>query len=134
MRFCKERCCFVIILILVFVFSRQAIRQWLLTKIGGGRPSAVPLHCCMRIFRGWNCMTLPLTPVFSQLNFILAAEVPTMELTCPSLFSRAVTVAWLGPLLLMLKTHDRKTLCINLPTSIPIPVGQRITLGGKCMV
>ena len=46
----------------------------------------------------------------------------------PSLFSRAVTVAWSGPLLLMLKTHDRRTLCIDLPTSIPIPVGQRITL------
>ena len=121
MRFCKERCCFVIILIFFLFFSRQAIRQWLLTKIGVGRPSAVPLHCCMRIFRGWNCMTLPPTPVFSQLNFILTAEVPTMELTFPSLFSRAVTVAWSGPLLLMLKTHDRKT-------SIPIPVGQRITL------
>ena len=51
-----------------------------------------------------------------------------MELTCPSSFSRAVTVAWSGPLLLMLKTHDRRTLCIDLPTSIPIPFGQRITL------
>ena len=37
-------------------------------------------------------------------------------------------VAWSGPLLLMLKTHDRRTLCIDLPTSIPIPIGQRITL------
>ena len=51
-----------------------------------------------------------------------------MELTCPSLFSRAVTVAWSGPLLLVLKTHDRRTLSIDLPTSIPIPVGQRMTL------
>ena len=51
-----------------------------------------------------------------------------MELTCPSLSSRAVTVAWSGPLLLVLKTHDRRTLSIDLPTSIPIPVGQRMTL------
>ena len=104
------------------------IRQWLLIKIGGGQPSVVSLHCCMRIFSGWNCMTLPLSPVFSHLNFILVAEVPTMELTCPSLFSRAVTVVWSGPLLLVLKIHDRKTLCIDLPTSIPISVGQRMTL------
>ena len=51
-----------------------------------------------------------------------------MELTCPSLFRRAVTVAWSGPLLLVLKIHDRRTLCIDLPTSIPISVGQRMTL------
>ena len=130
LRFCKECCCYVVALLLkrIFCFSRNRIQQWLLTKTGSGRPSAVPLHCCMRIFRGWICMTLSLSPVFSHLNFILAAEVPTIELTCPSLFSRVVTVAWSGPLLLRLKTHDRRTLCIDLPTSIPIPVGQRMTL------
>ena len=125
MRLCKN----VVALLLkwIFCFSRQMIRKWLLTKIGGGQPSAVPLHCCMRIFSGWNCMTLPLSPVFSHLNFILVAEVPTTELTCPSLFSRAVMVAWSGPLLLVLKIHDLRTLCIDQPTSIPISDGQRMT-------
>ena len=69
-----------------------------------------------------KCLRFPLSPVYSQLNFILMASVPTMEMTCPSLFSRTLTLAWSDPLCLVLKTHDRRTLSIDLPTRITIPI------------
>ena len=102
-----------------FLFFRQTLQAWLVTKIGGGQPSAVPVQCSLRIFSGWKCQRFPLSPVYSQLNFILMASVPTMEMTCPSMFSRTVT--WSDPLCLVLKTHDRRTLSIDLPTRITIP-------------
>ena len=89
-----------------FLFFRQTLQAWLVTKIGGGQPSAVPVQCSLRIFSGWKCLRFPLSPVYSQLNFILMASVPTMEMTCPSMFSRTLTLAWSDPLCLVLKTHD----------------------------
>ena len=76
-----------------FLFFRRTLQAWLVTKIGGGQPSAVPVQCCLRIFSGWKCLRFPLSPVYSQLSFILMASVPTMEMTCPSMFSRTVTLA-----------------------------------------
>ena len=84
------------------------------------------MQCCLRIFSGWECLRFPLSPVYSQLNFILKAFVPTFEIRCPSIFSRTVTVAGLGPLCLVLKTHS--TLIIDLPTSITIPFFRRLRL------
>ena len=94
----------------------------------GGQPSAVPVQCSLRIFSGWKCLRFPLSPVYSQLNFILMASVPTMEMTCPSIFSRTLTLAWSDPLCLVLKTHDRRTLSNDLPTRITIPIFHRLRL------
>ena len=55
-------------------------------------------------------------------------SVPTMEMTCPSMFSRTLTLAWSDPLCLVLKTHDRRTLSIDLPTRITIPIFHRLRL------
>ena len=111
-----------------FLFFRQTLQAWLVTKIGGGQPSAVPVQCCLRIFSGWKCLRFPLSPVYSQLNFILMASVPTMEMTCPSMCSRTVTLAWSDPLCLVLKTHDPRTLSIDLPTRTTIPIFHRLRL------
>ena len=111
-----------------FRFFRQTLHKWLVKKIGGGQPSEVPLQCCLKIFRGWKCLRFSLSRVYSQLNFILMASVSTMEMSCPSMFSRTVTVAWSGPLCLVLKTHDRRTLSIDLPTRITIPIFHRLRL------
>ena len=111
-----------------FLFFRQTLQAWLVTKIGGGQPSAVLVQCCLRIFSGWKCLRFPLSPVYSQFNFILMASVPTMEMTYPSMFSRTVTSAWSDPLCLVLKTHDRRTLSIDLPTRITIPIFHRLRL------
>ena len=110
----------------IFLYFRQTLQAWLVRKIGGGQPSAVPVQCSIRIFSGWKCLRFPLSPVYSQLNFILMASVPTMEMTCPSLFSRTLTLAWSDPLCLVLKTHDRRTLSIDLPTRITIPIFHRL--------
>ena len=101
-------------------FSRP-FRDWLLKKTQGSQPSAVPVHvqCCLRIFSGWECLQFPLSPIYSQLNFVLKASVPTFEIRCPSIFGRTVTVAWSSPVCLVLKTHS--TLIIDLPTRITIP-------------
>ena len=112
----------------IFLYFRQTLQAWLVRKIGGGQPSAVPVQCSLRIFSGWKCLRFPLSPVYSQLNFILMASVPTMEMTCPSLFSRTLTLAWSDPLCLVLKTHDRRTLSIDLPTRITIPIFHRLRL------
>ena len=111
-----------------FLFFRQTLQAWLVTKIGGGQPSAVPVQCSLRIFSGWKCLRFPLSPVYSQLNFILMASVHTMEMTCPSMFSQTVTLAWSDPLCLVLKTHDRRTLSSDLPTRITIPIFHRLRL------
>ena len=84
------------------------------------------MQCCLSIVSGWICLRFPLCPVYSQLNFILKASVPTMEMRYPSIFSRTVMVAWSDPLCLVLKTHDRRTLSIDLPTSITIPIFHRM--------
>ena len=118
----------VLIMKYTFQFFRQTLQKWLVKKIGGGQPSAVPVQCCVRIFSGLKCLRFPLSPVYSQLNFILMASVPTMEMRCPSILSRTVMVAWSGPLCLVLKTHDRRTLSIDLPTSITIPIFHRLKL------
>ena len=86
----------------------------------------VPVQCCLRIFSGRECLRFPLSPVYSQLNFILKASVPTFGISCPSIFSRTVTLAWSGPLCLVLKTH--RTLIIDLLTSITIPFFHRLRL------
>ena len=107
----------------------QANTSGLARKEDWGWPaSAVPVQCSLRIFSGWKCLRFPLSPVYSQLNFILMASVPTMEMTCPSLFSRTLTLAWSDPLCLVLKTHDRRTLSIDLPTRITIPIFHRLRL------
>ena len=111
-----------------FLIFRQTLQTWLVKKIGGGQPSAVPVQCCLRIFSGRNCLRFPLSPVYSQLNFILLASVPTMEMTWPSMFSQTVMLGWSDPLCLVLKTHDRRTLSINLPTRITIPIFHRLRL------
>ena len=121
-------CDMVLIMKHTFRFFRQTLQNWLVKKIGGGQPSEVPLQCCLRTFRGWKCLRFPLSPVYSQLNFILMASVPTMEMSCPSMFSRTVMVAWSGLLCLVLKTHDRRTLSIDLPTRITIPTFHRLKL------
>ena len=111
-----------------FLFFRQTLQTWLVTKIGGGQPSTVPVQCCLRIFSGWKCQRFPLSPVYSQLNFILMASVPTMEIICPSMFSQTVRLAWSDPLCLVLKTHDRRILSIDLPTCITILIFHRLRL------
>ena len=60
---------------------------------GWPSPRRSPVQCSLRIFSGWKCLRFPLSPVYSQLNFILMASVPTMEMTCPSLFSRTQSVS-----------------------------------------
>ena len=70
----------------------------------------------------------PLSQVYSKLNFILMSSVPMMKMRYPSIFSKTVTVAWSGPLCIVLKTHDRRTLSIDLPTSITIPIFHRMRL------
>ena len=109
-----------------FRYFSQPLQKWLLKKIRGGQPSAVPQQCCLRIFSGWECLQFPLSPIYSQLNFMLKASVPTFEIRCPTIFSRTVMVAWSGPLCLVLKTH--RTLIIDLPTSITIPFFHRLRL------
>ena len=121
-------CGMVLIMKHTFLFFRQTLQTWLITKIWDGQLSAVPVQCCLRIFSGWKCLRFPLSPVYSQLNFILMASVPTMEMTCPSMSGRTVTLAWSDPLCLVLKTHDRRTLSIDLPTRITIPIFHRLGL------
>ena len=116
------------ILINTFCYFRHFLQTWLLKKIGGGQPWEVPVQCCVSIFSGLKCLRFPLSPVYSQLNFILMALVPTMEMSCPSIFSRTVTVAWSGLLCIVLKTYDRRTLSIDLPTIITIPIFHRMRL------
>ena len=120
--------CMVLIMKHTFLFFRQTLQTWLEKKIEGGQPSAVPVQCCLRIFSGWKCLRFPLCLVYSQLNFILMASAPTMEMTCPSMFSRTVMLAWSDPLCLVLKAHDRRTLSIDLPTRITIPILHRLRL------
>lgn len=95
--------------------------------MGGGQPLTVPLHCCLRVYHGWTGMTLRLMPVSSHLSFICAVDVPTMEVKRPSFFSRSLTVAWSGPLLLLLNGQEKTILNIDLPTSISIPIRERMT-------
>ena len=109
-----------------FRYFSQPLRDWLLKKTRGGKPSAVPVQCCLRIFSGLECLQFPLSPVYSQLNFILKASVPTFEIRCPSIFGQTVMVAWSGPLCLVLKTHS--TLIIDLPTRITIPFFHQLRL------
>lgn len=127
-RHCKKYFDFVLIMQHPFLFSRQTLQTWLVTKIGGGQPSAVPVQCCLVIFSGWKCLRFPLSPVYTQLNFILMVSVPTLEMTCPCMFSRKVKLAWSDPLCLVLQTHDRRTLSIDLPTRITIPIFHRLRL------
>ena len=56
------------------------------------------------------------------------ASVPTMEMTCPSLFSRTLTVGMVGSVVLGAQDHDRRTLSIDLPTRITIPIFHRLRL------
>ena len=44
------------------------------------------------------------------------------------MLSQTVTVAWSDLLCLVLKTHDRRTLSIDLPTRITIPIFHRLRL------
>ena len=96
--------------------------DWGWPALGG--PGSVQSQDIQRV----EMSALPTEPVYSQLNFILMASVPTMEMTCPSLFSRTLTLAWSDPLCLVLKTHDRRTLSIDLPTRITIPIFHRLRL------
>ena len=96
-----------------FLLFRQTLQAWLVS---------------LRIFSGKKCLRFPLSPVYSQLNFILMASVPTMEMTCPSMFSRTLTLAWSDPLCLVLKTHDVEHLSIDLPARITISIFHRLRL------